>query len=244
MATQTIQIALPEAGLNLTAQVYSASTGTLFDDDVPVTEGINGLYSLSLVSSSGQYRIALTDDDAADELIGNVWTATTNTAATFDAVGERVLLDIAADAETAAGGGGGGSSEVSSFTDAALDQLRGVEFIGPEQVYGTAKQIVAGDDYSGTRAIVFASEAFPDLSTATTITLTVRATSKDHPIAFSTTSVVFSDSPRKLTATLTATDTRQTAGWYTYDVEAVVDGKKQTVVGPGARLVILEDQTR
>lgn len=137
---------------------------------------------------------------------------------------------------------GSGSVEVLSFDDAALDQLRGVEFIGPQAVYGEAKQIVAGDDYSGSRAIVFASDAIPDLSAASSITFTVRATDRAHTLAFSTTSVAYTTG--QLAVTLTEAQTRIDPGMYDYDIEAVVGGLKQTVIGPKARLVVLEDQTR
>ena len=137
---------------------------------------------------------------------------------------------------------GSGSVEVLSFDDAALDQLRGVEFIGPQAVYGEAKQIVAGDDYSGSRAIVFASDAIPDLSAASSITFSVRATDRAHTLAFSTTSVAYTTG--QLAVTLTAAQTRIDPGFYDYDIEAVVGGLKQTVIGPKARLVVLEDQTR
>lgn len=151
MATQTIRIALPESGLNLTAQVDTVA-GVSFATDVDVTEsGDEGVYTLTLTNSAGDYRIHLTDDDDSDELLGVVYVTTTNTAATFDAVSERVLLDIAANAATAAaGGGGGGGGEVTGFSTAAISQLAGVtiRLTPQEQTDQAALEIVQGADYA------------------------------------------------------------------------------------------------
>jgi len=142
------------------------------------------------------------------------------------------------------GGGGGGGGTVTGASDAFLDQLRGIRFIGPTSVSSSPRQIVAGDDYSGTRALRFESDALPDLSGASSITFTMRATNRAATVALTATTVAYQEDPTRLEVTLTSTQTRLDPGWYDADIEAVVDSKKQTVVGPKVRFEVLEDQTR
>ena len=248
MATQTIQFRA-DAGLTLKARLYPVSSDTAFAAEATCTEATNrkGLYSFTQSASSGKYEVKVFDDTGTRYLLGTLFVKTTDTAATFECVDQRVDLEIAEDAETAAaggGGGGGGGGETTSFSDAALDQLRGVRFIGPASVSSSPRQIVAGDDYSGSRALRFESDALPDLSGASSITFTMRTTNRANTVALTTTTVAYAEDPTRLEVTLTSTQTRLDAGWYDADIEAVVDSKKQTVVGPKVRFEVLEDQTR
>ena len=247
MATQTIQFRA-DAGLTLKARLYPVASDTAFAAEATCTEATNrkGLYSFTQSASSGKYEVKIWDDTGTRYLLGTVFVKTTDTAATFECVDQRIDLEIAEDAETAAagGGGGGGGGETTSFSHAALDQLRGVRFIGPASVSSSPRQIVAGDDYSGSRVLRFESDALPDLSGASSITFTMRTTNRANTVALTTTTVAYAEDPARLEVTLASAQTRIDPGWYDADIEAVVDSKKQTVVGPKVRFEVLEDQTR
>jgi hypothetical protein len=157
----------------------------------------------------------------------------------------KLLTDGSGQVTATNGGGGSSGGTITDFTPQALAQLNGIKFVGPLTLQeGSPRQLVAGDDYSGSRSIVFESEALPNLSTASSITFSARRIGRDSTLAITATSVVYSTSPRKLSVTLTAIQTRVSPGWYEFDIEAIVAGQKQTVVGPGVRIEILADQTR
>lgn len=246
MATQTIRFTA-EAGLTLRATLHAVGTGTAHAAEAACTEAARGgVYMFTQSGSSGKYEVHIVDD-TEEEKLGVLYVKTTDTASTFDCVDQRIDLEIAEDAETAAaggGGGGGGGGETTSFSDAALDQLRGVRFIGPSSVSSTPRQIVAGDDYAGSRVLRFESEALPDLSGAYSITFTMRTTDRAETVALTTNTVAYAEDPKRLEVTLTDTQTRIAAGWYDADIEAVVSGLKQTVVGPNVRFEVLKDQSR
>jgi hypothetical protein len=155
----------------------------------------------------------------------------------------KILTNGSGHVTSTNGGGGGGGGEVTGFSTPALDQLRGIEFIGPASLSATPRTIVAGDDYMGSRAFLFESEALPDCSTASSITFSLRATDTARTLRI-TTPAVFSDSPRKITVAIPASMTRIPPGHHLADVEAVIGGLKQTIVGPGVRFEVVEDQTR
>lgn len=177
MATQTILFALPETGLALTAQAATVA-GVSFALDVAVTEIGEGLYSLPLTDSAGKYRLSLTDDDDFDALLAVFYVTTTNTAATFDAVSERVLLEISEDAAAAAaGGGGGGGGDVTGLSAAAIAQLAGttIRLASTEQTDNRHLEIVRGCDYAAAdgTALTWTITDAQDL-TAATATLTLK----------------------------------------------------------------------
>jgi hypothetical protein len=295
MATQTI-VFEADADLTLSAVVYPVGSNSAFASVTPTQAARKGIYSFTLSGSSGVYEIHISETAGR---LGILYVETTNTAATFDAVGQLVDLSHSASLSsllsrvpaalfagitslanwlgalagkatdsttkgeinsTAAGAGYNQSTDSleairdrgdaawlsgeGTFTEAQLDQLRGIEFIGPTATSAVPRTIVAGDDYSGSRALLFQSEALPDLSTASSITFSLRATDSARTLKITATTCVFSESPRKIAVTLTSTQTRVTPGRYLADIEAVVGGLKQTVVGPGVRFEVAEDQTQ
>lgn len=147
MATQTILIDLSETGLNLTAQVDVVG-GSSFASSVDVTESgtLAGRYLFTLTNSAGQYRIELTDDDDSNSLLAVCYVQTTNTAASFLAVDELLLLDI--DSNTS--GSSSGSVDVASLSDEAIAQLAGtvVRLAPTEQLEAASLDLVKGADYS------------------------------------------------------------------------------------------------
>jgi hypothetical protein len=72
----------------------------------------------------------------------------------------------------------------------------------------------------------------------------MRTTNRANTVALTTTTVAYAEDPARLEVTLASAQTRIDPGWYDADIEAVVDSKKQTVVGPKVRFEVLEDQTR
>lgn len=246
MATQTIRF-VAESGLTLKARLYPVGSATAFAVEADCTEAARlGVYTFTQSGSSGKYEVHIRDvTGGGDDKLGVIYVKTADTASTFDAVDQRIDLEIAEDAETAAaGGGGGGGGAVTSVSESVLDQFRGIRFIGPTSVSSTPRQIVAGDDYAGSRVLRFESDALPDLSGADSITFTMRTTDRAETVVLTATTVAYAEDPTRLEVTLTGTQTRIAAGWYDADIEAVVSGLKQTVVGPGVRFEVLKDQTR
>lgn len=176
MATQTLRIALPETALNLTAQVANVA-GVSFATNVDVVEVGQGLYTLTITNSVGKYRISITDDDDSAALLAVLYVTTTNTTATFDAVSERVLLEIAEDAKTAAEAGSGGGGETTGLSAAAMTQLEGVAIrLAPqEQTEQQSLDLVQGCDYAAAdgTAITWTLTDTRDL-TGATATLTLK----------------------------------------------------------------------
>ena len=144
MATQTILIDIPETGLNLTAQVDVVG-GSSFASSVDVVESgsLAGRYSFTLSNSSGQYRVELTDDDDSNSLLAVLYVETTNTAASFYAVDELLLLDVYANTS-------GESVDVASLSAEAIAQLAGtvVRLAPTEQLEAASLDLVKGADYS------------------------------------------------------------------------------------------------
>lgn len=149
MATQTILVDLAETGLNLTAQVDVVG-GSSFASSVDVIESgsLAGRYSFTLSNSAGQYRVELTDDDDSNSLLAVFYVQTTNTAASFYAVDELLLLDVAADAATAANGEA--SVQIGGLDPSAIAQLAGtvVRLAPTEQLEAASLDLVKGADYS------------------------------------------------------------------------------------------------
>jgi len=183
MASQTIRFVAP-AGLTLLATAYAVGSATAFASDVSCTEAARGgIYTCILTSSSGKYEIHLTTGGSK---LAVFYVKTTDTAATFDAVDQRVDLEIAEDAETAAaGGGGGGGGLITGLTSSALAQLAGVEIrLGSNNMTDAESlDLVKGCDYDaddGT-AKTWTITDTADLSDATaTLTLKRGATSQTY----------------------------------------------------------------
>lgn len=147
MATQTILVDISETGLNLTAQVDVVG-GSSFASSVDVVESgsLAGRYSFTLSNSSGQYRIELTDDDDSNSLLAVLYVETTNTAASFHAGDELLLLDVYSNTS----GSSGGSVDVASLSAEAIAQLAGtvVRLAPTEQLEAASLDLVKGADYS------------------------------------------------------------------------------------------------
>lgn len=202
MATQTIQFVAP-SGLTLKARLYPVGNATAFAAEADCSElARGGLYSFTQSNSSGKYEIHVRDTTGGgDSKLGVLYAKTTNTAATFDAVDQRVDLEIAEDAAAAAaGGGGGGGGEVTGFTSAAISQLSGttIQLVDTSQTDNSSLNIVQGCDYDSDDGSAF-TWTLSDTNDLTGSTATLR-------LKRGSTSETFNG-----TVTETATDTWQIA---------------------------------
>lgn len=245
MATQTIRFAAP-SGLTLKARLYPVGSGTAFAAEADCTElARGGLYTFTQTSSSGNYEVHVRDTTGGgNEKLGVIYVATTDTAATFDCVDQRVDLDIAEDAATAAaGGGGGGGGLITGLTDAAIAQLAGVEITlaTDTQTDNSSLDIVQGCDYAaedGTAKTWNITDT-ADLSGATaTLTLKRGATSTDFDGTVTDTGTNAWAIAVELTAAQTAALTA--ANDWTYSlVLTLANGHTRALRLPGQRARVL-----
>lgn len=244
MATQTIRFVAP-AGLTLHARLYPVGSATAFGAEADCTEAARGgVYSFTQTSSSGKYEVHVRDTTSGDSKLGVIFVKTTDTAATFDCVDQRVDLDIAEDAATAAaGGGGGGGGLITGLTAAAIAQLAGVSIslAATTQTDASSLDIVQGCDYStddGT-ALTWSVSDTADLTGATaTLKLKRGATSQ----GFTGTVTATGDNAWSIEVEVTATESAAlTAGndW-TYSLVLTLDNThKRPVRLPGHRARVM-----
>ena len=245
MATQTIRFVAP-AGLTLLARLYPVGSGTAFAVEASCTEAARGgVYTFTQSGSSGKYEVHVRDTTGGgDSKLGVIYVQTTDTAATFDCVDQRVDLEIAEDAATAAaGGGGGGGGEVTGFSAAALAQLAGVEIslASTTQTDNSSLDLVQGCDYSaddGT-AILWTLTDTADLTGASaTLTLKRGATSE----TFTGTVTETATNTWQLAVELTATETAAlaTANDWSYSLTLTLANSHVRIVRlPGHRARVL-----
>jgi hypothetical protein len=107
MATATLEILIPETGLTDVLATVWTEAGTLYADDVAVTEsGDEGRYTLGITAAVGVYKIRIVADG---ELIGWVWAKVTSASAgSYPTTDTRADLDASGISST----GGGGTSLV------------------------------------------------------------------------------------------------------------------------------------
>lgn len=245
MATQTILIDLAETGLHLTAQVDVVG-GSSFASSVDVAESgsLAGRYSFTLTDSAGQYRIELSDDDDSGALLAVLFAETTNTAASFVAVDQLTLLDIASDAAAAGSGGGGGSVQVAGLSTAAISQIAGttIRLAASNQVDNTPLKIVRGCDYSeddGT-AFTWTVNDANDLTDATaTLTLKKGTTSTTFTGTVNETSTDVWQILIELTAAETEALAASTNDWSYSLVLNLANGHTRSIRDPGHRALVV-----
>lgn len=140
--------------------------------------------------------------------------------------------------------------DVGSISASAIAQLAGqivVASIPTWQIDSFDQPIVRGDSYTGPRVLTIRLSGWtgPDLSAAAAIVLSaIRRPQNDSPFTWPVTATMDGDD-WLLTLDLDTTQTDQAIGLYDFDVEATFSGGvKHTLVGPGARMQFVDDQTK
>jgi hypothetical protein len=114
---------------------------------------------------------------------------------------------------------------------------------GPVMVNGDV-QIVRGDSYTGAAVLTWSSTEWRDLTTAEAVTFTAK---RDGAVTVTTAGVVVTPGAgtQLISVALTAAQTAALAvGVHLFDVQASWAGSLvETLVGPKAKLTVLEDQT-
>lgn len=245
MATQTIRFVAP-AGLTLLARLYPVGSATAFAAEASCTElARGGLYTFTQTSSSGKYEVHVRDTTGGgDSKLGVIYVTTTDTAATFDCVDQRVDLEIAEDAAAAAaGGGGGGGGEVTGFSAAAMAQLAGVEIslASTTQTENSSLDIVQGCDYSAddATALTWTLTDTADLTGASATLILKRGTTSQE---FTGTVTETATNTWAIAVELTATETAAlaTGNDWTYSLQLVLaNTHTRSVRNPGQRARVL-----